>query len=52
MPQAEEKGWAVFSMSAEQPAIKDNRIGKGLLERLQRSKILLREMIIMYNVKM
>lgn len=37
------KGWAIFSMSAEQPAIKDNRIGKGLLKRLQFSKIFLRE---------
>lgn len=51
MPQAEEKGWAVSSMSAEQPVIKDNRIEKGLLKRLQFSEILLREMIAMFNVE-
>lgn len=51
LPQAEEKGWAVSSTSAEQPVIKDNRIEKGLLKRLQFSEILLREMIAMFNVE-
>lgn len=41
----------VFSMSAEQPVIKDSRIEKGLLKRLQFSEILLREMITMFSVQ-
>lgn len=38
-------------MSAEQPVMKDNRIKKGLLKRLQFSDILLREMITMFSVE-
>lgn len=40
-----------FSVSAEQPVIKNNRIEKGLLKRLQFSEILLREMITMFSVE-
>lgn len=38
-------------MSAEQPVIKNNRIEKGLLKRLQFSEILLREMITTFSVE-